>query len=277
VEISGCHGFCSQGPIVVIDDVFYSKLKEDSVSAIVENHLKNGNPVNEFFYKSPVTNESIAEYTNIPFYSKQTRIVLANCGNINPEKIDDYKTNGGYKGLEIALKMNPEEVIKEITNSGLRGRGGAGFPTGMKWDFARKAYGEPKYVIINADEGDPGAFMDRSLLEADPHSVIEGLIIGAYAIGASEGFIYVRAEYPLAIVRFSKAIEDAITSGYLGKNILGSNFSFDIKIYQGAGAFVCGEETALIKSIEGHRGNPVAKPPFPATNGYGENQLTSIM
>ncbi|MHA2104460.1 MAG: NADH-ubiquinone oxidoreductase-F iron-sulfur binding region domain-containing protein [Candidatus Hodarchaeales archaeon] len=267
VEITGCHGLCSQGPIVMVEDVFYTKVEEESVKLIVDNHVIDDIPLKEFFYKSPITNESIAKYEDIPFYNKQKRVILANCGKINPEKIDDYKARDGYKGIEKALKMEQEEVIKEIKLSGLRGRGGAGFPTGIKWEFARKAHGEPKYVIINADEGDPGAFMDGALLEADPHSVLEGLIIGAYAIGASEGLIYVRAEYPLAIIRFSKAIEDARAHGYLGKNILGSDFSFEIKIFKGAGAFVCGEETALIKSVEGNRGNPVAKPPYPATNG----------
>jgi NADH:ubiquinone oxidoreductase subunit F (NADH-binding) len=251
----------------MVEDIFYTKVEEDSVKTIVDSHVTNDIPVEEFFYKSPITNECIAKYEDIPFYNKQNRIILANCGKINPEKIEDYKARDGYRGIEKALKMKQEEVIKEIQLSGLRGRGGAGFPTGVKWDFARKAQGEPKYVIINADEGDPGAFMDGALLEADPHSVLEGLIIGGYAIGASEGLIYVRAEYPLAIIRFSKAIEDARANGYLGTNILGSDFSFEIKIYKGAGAFVCGEETALIKSVEGNRGNPVAKPPYPATNG----------
>ncbi|MCE7735750.1 MAG: NADH-quinone oxidoreductase subunit NuoF [Candidatus Heimdallarchaeota archaeon] len=267
VEISGCHGFCSQGPIVVVDDVFYSKVQNNLVGTIIDSHLTQDIPVNSLFYKSPLTNLAIAKYRDIPFYSKQTRIVLANCGNINPEKIDEYINIGGYTGLKIALKSTPEEVIEDITKSGLRGRGGAGFPTGMKWNFARRAYGTPKYVIINADEGDPGAFMDRSILEADPHSVIEGLIIGAYAIGAPYGIIYVRAEYPLAVIRFNLAIEQARDRGYLGENILGSNFSFNIEVYEGAGAFVCGEETALIKSIEGGRGNPVVRPPFPATSG----------
>ncbi|MHA2098569.1 MAG: NADH-ubiquinone oxidoreductase-F iron-sulfur binding region domain-containing protein [Candidatus Kariarchaeaceae archaeon] len=267
IEISGCHGFCSQGPIVVVDDTFYSKVEENSVVPIVNEHLINNTPVTDLFYKSPTLELPIEKYQDIPFYKKQTRIVLANCGTIDPEKIDDYIAIGGYQGLEISLKKSPEDVIDEVTKSGLRGRGGAGFPTGMKWNFARKAYGDPKYVIINADEGDPGAFMDRSILEADPHSVIEGLIIGAYAIGAPHGIIYVRTEYPLAVIRFRIAIEQAKEKGYLGENILGSNFSFDIQVYEGAGAFVCGEETALIKSIEGERGNPVSRPPYPATSG----------
>lgn len=267
VEISGCHGFCSQGPIVVVDDIFYSKVQDNLVGTIIDSHLTQDIPVNSLFYKSPLTNLAISKYRDIPFYNKQTRIVLANCGNINPEKIDEYINIGGYTGLEIALKNTPEEVIEDIIKSGLRGRGGAGFPTGMKWNFARRAFGTPKYVIINADEGDPGAFMDRSILEADPHSVIEGLIIGAYAIGAPHGIIYVRAEYPLAVIRFNIAIEQSKQRGYLGDNILGSEFSFNIEVYEGAGAFVCGEETALIKSIEGQRGNPVVRPPFPATSG----------
>lgn len=267
VELSGCHGFCSQGPIVVVDDIFYAKVEENLVGTIVDKHLTEDITVDSLFYKSPITEIPIAKYQDIPFYNKQTRIVLANCGNINPEKIDDYINIGGYRGLNLALKLPPESVIDDITKSGLRGRGGAGFPTGLKWKFARLAYGTPKYVIINADEGDPGAFMDRSILEADPHSVIEGLIIGAYAIGASHGIIYVRAEYPLAVIRFNIALEQARERGYLGKNIMGTNYSFDIQVYEGAGAFVCGEETALIKSIEGERGNPVSKPPFPATSG----------
>lgn len=209
VEISGCHGFCSQGPIVMVDDIFYANVEESLVGTIVDRHLTNDVPVDSLFYRLPTTEVPIAKYQDIPFYNKQTRIVLANCGSINPEKIDDYIKIGGYRGLSIALKKIPDEVIEDITKSGLRGRGGAGFPTGLKWNFARKAYGDPKYVIINADEGDPGAFMDRSILEADPHSVIEGLIIGAYAIGSSHGIIYVRAEYPLAIVRFNIALDQA--------------------------------------------------------------------
>ncbi|MCY3412176.1 MAG: NADH-quinone oxidoreductase subunit NuoF [Candidatus Heimdallarchaeota archaeon] len=266
-EITGCHGFCSQGPIVTIDEVFYPNVKERDVKQIVEKHLGENELVDRLFYKHPITREKIAGYNDIPFYARQHRLILANCGHIDPENIDDYLAVDGYKGLEKALKLSAEEVIDKITKSGLKGRGGAGFPTGLKWKFARNAPGEKKYVIINADEGDPGAFMDRSILEADPHSVIEGVAIGAYAIGADEGVIYVRAEYPLAVIRFKKAIEEAKARGYLGKNILGTDFSFDIRTFEGAGAFVCGEETALITSIEGNRGNPVVKPPFPATSG----------
>ena len=268
VEYSGCHGFCSQGPLVVVDDnYFYTKVDEKTAIKIAKEHVIKGNPLPEHFYKDPITGEIIERHEDIPFYKKQTRLLLQYCGKINPEKISDYEAIGGYEGLRNALSKEPEEVIKIIKDSGLRGRGGAGFPTGLKWEFTRKSKADKKFVIINADEGDPGAFMDGALLEANPHSVLEGLIIGGYAIGASTGIIYIRAEYPLAIKRFKKAVEDAKSRGYLGENILGSNFSFDVKIYEGAGAFVCGEETAMIKSIEGERGQPVPKPPFPANSG----------
>ncbi len=267
VKLTGCRGFCSQGPVVMVDDTFYTNVSVDSVEKIVEKHIKNDEIVEELLYSMPHSDSKVSNFIDIPFYSKQKRLILANCGIIDPDKIDDYIDIGGYTGLKNALSMKPEEIIDQIKSSGLRGRGGAGFPTGLKWEFARKAKGNPKYVIINADEGDPGAFMDGSILEGDPHSVIEGITIGAYAIGASRGIIYVRAEYPLSIKRFGKAVNDARERGFLGDNILDSGFSFDIDIYEGAGAFVCGEETALIKSVEGNRGVPVLKPPFPATSG----------
>ncbi len=267
VDFSGCHGFCSQGPLVVVDDYFYTNVDEKTAIKIAREHIINGKPLQKYFYKEPLSGRPIEKHEDIPFYKKQTRILLEYCGKINPESIEDYEEIGGYQGLRNALKKTPEEVIELIKASGLRGRGGAGFPTGKKWELTRKAKGNKKFVIINADEGDPGAFMDGALLEANPHSVLEGLIIGGYAIGAENGIIYIRAEYPLAVKRFRKAIEDAREKGYLGKNILRSGFNFDVTIYEGAGAFVCGEETAMIKSIEGERGQPVPKPPFPATSG----------
>jgi len=269
VTFTGCHGFCAQGPIVSIlpEDTLYVKVTVDDVPDIVESHLVNNKPVEKLFYEDPSTHTKIERYHDILFYKKQQRLILSRCGQINPERIQEYIDMGGYSGLSKALKSSPEEVIDIVKGSGLRGRGGAGFPTGLKWEFCYKAKGDEKYVICNADEGDPGAFMDRSILEADPHSVIEGMTIGAYAIGSSKGFIYVRAEYPLAVKRFRKAVEDAHSHGYLGENILGSGFSFDINIKEGAGAFVCGEETALIASIEGKRGMPVSKPPYPAEHG----------
>jgi len=269
VDFTGCHGFCAQGPIVIIEPegVMYCKVKTTYIKKIVTSHLKDGILVDEYFYKDPKSNQPVAKYKDIPFYNRQTRMILGSCGHINPENIDAYIERGGYSGLKKALKIPPDDIIKMVKNSGLRGRGGAGFPTGLKWDFCRKARGEEKYIICNADEGDPGAFMDRSILEADPHSVIEGMLIGAYAIGANDGIIYVRAEYPLAIQRFRYALEIAKEKGFIGTNILNSNFSVEIAIHEGAGAFVCGEETALMASIEGHRGNPRPRPPFPATSG----------
>ena len=269
VSFTGCHGFCAQGPLVFIkpEGTLYCKVKIENVDTIVESHIKNNSPVEDLFYKDPKTGKSIEKYMDIEFYKKQQRTILANCGQINPEIIEEYLHVGGYSGLQKALTMKPKEVIDDIKKSGLRGRGGAGFPTGLKWEFCHNAPGNKKYVICNADEGDPGAFMDRSILEADPHSVLEGMIIGGYAIGASNGIIYVRAEYPLAVKRFRKAVEDARESGFLGENILGNGFSFDVSIQEGAGAFVCGEETALIASIEGNRGTPRPRPPFPATSG----------
>jgi NADH-quinone oxidoreductase subunit F len=270
VDFTGCHGFCQQGPIVVVEPegIFYTHVKVEDATEIVHSHLKDGKPVERLFYCDPVTGEAIPTYQEINFYKKQTRLILRNCGRINPERIEDYIATGGYEALKKVLsQMTPEEVISEIKQSGLRGRGGAGFPTGVKWEFCRNSPGEQKYMICNADEGDPGAFMDRSTMEGDPHTVIEGLIIAAYAIGASEGYIYCRAEYPLAIKRLHIAIKQAEEKGFLGKSILGSQSNFIVHIKEGAGAFVCGEETALMASIEGRRGMPRSRPPFPAQSG----------
>jgi len=269
VDFTGCHGFCEQGPNVVVEpeSIFYTHVQSEDAAEIVHSHLRDGKPVERLFYRDPVTNKSIPYYSEINFYKKQQRIILRNCGRINPEKIDHYIAEGGYRALRKALLMTPEQVIEEVNRSGLRGRGGAGFPTGRKWEFCRKAQGDKKYVICNADEGDPGAFMDRSILEADPHSVIEGLTIAGYAIGATEGYIYVRAEYPLAVKRVLIALEQAQERGFLGKKILSSGFDFTIYVKEGAGAFVCGEETALMASIESRRGMPRSRPPFPAESG----------
>ncbi|HNT04000.1 MAG TPA: NADH-quinone oxidoreductase subunit NuoF [Bacillota bacterium] len=266
ITSTGCIGMCFYEPIVdVIDDegevYTYVNVTPEKAEEIVEQHIKNGVPVEKY----------IQSTGKKPFkqLEKQVRVVLQNCGIINPEKIEDYLEKGGYKALEKCLKeMTPDQVIEEIKKSGLRGRGGAGFPTWFKWDAARKAKGNEKYVVCNADEGDPGAFMDRSVLEGDPHGLLEGMIIAGYAIGANHGFIYCRAEYPLAIERLEGAIAQAHEANFLGGNIMGSGFSFDIKIKKGAGAFVCGEETALIASLEGERGMPRLKPPFPAQSGY---------
>ncbi|MFX1266081.1 MAG: NADH-ubiquinone oxidoreductase-F iron-sulfur binding region domain-containing protein, partial [Promethearchaeota archaeon] len=270
VKKTGCHGFCQQGPIVSIEPegTFYAMVKEEDIPEIVESHLLNGESVERLFYVEPNTEERIPKYDDIPFYSHQHRIVLRNCGEIDPEEIDDYISRGGYEGFKKAItEMTPEEVIQEILDSGLRGRGGAGFPTGLKWKLGRNAPGNQKYVVANADEGDPGAFMDRSLLEADPHSVLEGIMIACYAIGASDGYIYVRHEYPLAVQRFRRALDDARERGYVGRNVLGSEFSVEIHVKEGAGAFVCGEETALLASIEGKRGMPKPRPPYPTESG----------
>ncbi|MFC1901412.1 NADH-quinone oxidoreductase subunit NuoF [Chloroflexota bacterium] len=270
VDFTGCHGFCEQGPVAVVEPgcIFYAHVTVDDVPEIVASHLRDGKPVERLFYKDPVTGEAVPCYNDIKFYSMQERIILRNCGRLNPERIEDYMAVGGYESLQKVLaEMTPEQVIDEIKRSGLRGRGGAGFPTATKWEFCRNAPGDQKYMICNADEGDPGAFMDRSTMEGDPHTVIEGMTIAAYAIGASEGYIYIRAEYPLAVKRVRMALEQAEAKGYLGENILGSGFSFHIHVKEGAGAFVCGEETALMASIEGKRGMPHSRPPFPATAG----------
>ncbi len=270
VKLTGCHGFCQQGPIVIVEPegIFYGLVGIDDVPEIVESHLVNGKPVNRLFYTEPVTGSPIPKYDDIPFYSKQTRIVLKNCGKINSEEISDYIKVNGYEALRKSLtEMKPEDVIEEVKQSGLRGRGGAGFPTGLKWQFCRDVEGDEKFVICNADEGDPGAFMDRSILEATPHSVIEGMVIAGYALGANTGYIYVRTEYPLAIQRLNIAIRQAKEKGFLGENILGSGHDFDLILFEGAGAFVCGEETALLASIEGNRGMPRIRPPYPAESG----------
>ena len=270
VDFTGCHGFCQQGPIAVVEPegIFYTKVAVDDVPEIVQSHLRDGKPVERLFYRDPVTDEAIPRHEDVPFYAKQQRIILRNCGVINPERIDDYIKTGGYDSLRKVLKeMTPEQVIEEVKASGLRGRGGAGFSTGQKWEFCAKAKSDQKYLICNADEGDPGAFMDRSTMEGDPHTVIEGMAIAAYAIGASEGYIYIRAEYPMAVKRVRLAIKQAEEKGFLGDDILGSKFSFHLHVKEGAGAFVCGEETALMASIEGKRGMPRPRPPFPAQSG----------
>jgi NADH-quinone oxidoreductase subunit F len=270
IDFTGCHGFCQQGPIVVVepDGIFYAHVKVEDAADIVNAHLKNGQLVERLFYLDPVTREPIAKYHDIKFYMKQKRLILRNCGRINPERIDDYIAVEGYQALKKVLSgMSPAQVIDEVKRSGLRGRGGAGFSTGQKWELCAREPGPVKYMICNADEGDPGAFMDRSTMEGDPHTVIEGLIIAAYAIGANEGYIYCRAEYPLAIKRLRIAIGQAEERGFLGEKILGSDFSFKVHVKEGAGAFVCGEETCLIASIEGRRGMPRPRPPFPAQYG----------
>ena len=269
VVTTGCLGFCEQGPIVKIlpQGTFYVQVKDADVKEIVAEHLVKGRVVQRLCYDPEQAKKLVAE-ANIPFYQKQYRIVLRNCGVIDPEKIEDYIARDGYKAIEkVLFEMKPEDVVEEILKSGLRGRGGAGFPTGMKWKFAMQQPKGQKYMVCNADEGDPGAYMDRSTLEGDPHSVIEAMVIAGYAIGASKGFIYIRAEYPLAMHRLQVAIKQAKELGLLGDDILGSGFSFDIELRFGAGAFVCGEETALLQSIEGLRGMPRPRPPFPAVKG----------
>jgi len=274
VKLTGCHGFCQIGPTVMIepDGILYCLLKADDVKDIVNSHLIQGIPVSRLHYHDPTTGEPIPKWIDIPFYNRQQKMITTHCGYINPEEIEEYLVIGGYRAARQAvLSMTPEEIIEEVKSSQLRGRGGAGFLTGVKWDFARRSNGGDsaiqKYVICNADEGDPGAFMDRIILESTPHSIIEGMIIAAFAIGASRGFLYVRAEYPLAIHRLEVAITQARAKGFLGFHIFGSNFDFDLQINQGAGAFVCGEETALMASIMGQRGNPRPRPPYPASEG----------
>jgi len=267
---TGCMGACSLGPIMVVypEGVFYQKLTPQAAEKIVQEHLLKGRIVQEHLYKMP-TGEAVPEAMDkLPFFAKQVKIATRNVGYIDPGNIEEYIARDGYFALTKVLnEMTPDQVIEEVKRSGLRGRGGAGFPTGLKWELTRKAKGDRKYVVCNADEGDPGAFMDRSVLEGDPHTVLEAMAIAGYAIGAQQGYIYVRAEYPLAIERLQIAIAQAEEYGFLGQNILGSDFSFDIEIRIGAGAFVCGEETALIASIEGRRGQPRVKPPYPAQSG----------
>lgn len=266
---TGCFGFCEQGPIVKVlpEDSFYVQVKPEDAHDIIAEHVVKGREVTRLLYnKAPKS--PLEEVEDIQFYQKQERIVLKNCGLIDPENIDDYIATDGYKALEkVLFEMTPEDVIAEMKTAGLRGRGGAGFPTWMKWNFTKQAEGDVKYVVCNADEGDPGAYMDRSTLEGDPHAVLEAMTICGHTIGAHQGFIYIRAEYPLAIHRLEIAMKQAREYGLLGKNILGSGFDYDIEIRLGAGAFVCGEETALLQSIEGHRGMPMPRPPFPATKG----------
>ncbi len=269
---TGCFGLCEAGPIVIIypEGAFYSHLKVDDVATIVSEHLVKGRIVKDLLYSGSVEakDDTIKSLEHVDFYQKQQRVALRNCGVIDPENIDEYLAFDGYLALEKCLmKMTPEEVIEEISKSGLRGRGGAGFPTGLKWKFAYNSKSDKKYVCCNADEGDPGAFMDRSVLEGDPHSILEAMAIAGYAIGSDQGYIYCRAEYPIALERLRIAINQAKEYGILGNNIFGTDFSFDVEVRLGAGAFVCGEETALMVSIEGNRGEPRPRPPFPAVRG----------
>ena len=266
---TGCFGLCAKGPIVIIrpEDTFYAMVTPEDCEEIINTHIIEGKKVERLLCKD-VDDKLVDRLDELNFYKKQKRIALKNCGIIDPENIDEYIAFDGYKALEKVLtSMSQDDVIKEITDSGLRGRGGAGFPTGKKWMFTKMAEGDQKYVVCNADEGDPGAFMDRSILEGDPHCVIEAMMIAGYAVGANKGYIYVRAEYPIAVQRFQKAIDQAKEYGILGNHIWGTDFSFDLEIRLGAGAFVCGEETALLESIEGRRGQPRLKPPFPANSG----------
>lgn len=275
---TGCFGFCEKGPVVkmIPDNTFYVHVAPEDASEIVKEHIIKGRKVERLLYVDPETRKKVSESKNMGFYKKQIRIALRNCGFINPENIEEYIARDGYAALGKALNdMTPEDVIKQIMDSGLRGRGGGGFPTGLKWDITRKVKADQKYVVCNADEGDPGAFMDRSILEGDPHSVLEAMAINGYCTGASKGLIYIRAEYPLAINRLKIAIEQAREYGLLGKDIFGSGFDFDVELRYGAGAFVCGEETALIHSMEGKRGEPTVKPPFPSESGF-KGQPTNV-
>ncbi|HOE90604.1 MAG TPA: NADH-quinone oxidoreductase subunit NuoF [Candidatus Cloacimonadota bacterium] len=264
---TGCMGPCDFGPVLMVypEGIFYIKVTPEDAEEIVNEHFIKGRPVKRLMQQEK--DKTHATKDEIPFYQKQIKVALEHCGYLNPEKIEEYIALGGYEALANVLNNKPEDAIEIIKRSGLRGRGGAGFPTGMKWEFVNKAKGSPKYVVCNADEGDPGAFMDRSLLEGDPHRVLEGMMIAAYSVGASEGYFYIRAEYPLAITRIKLAIEQAKEYGLMGNNILGTEFSFDAFVRTGAGAFVCGEETALISSIMGQRGQPIQKPPYPANEG----------
>lgn len=267
---TGCHGLCALGPIMIIypDATFYAMVKEEDIPEIVSEHLLKGRPVERLLYDETVTPTGIKALSDTDFYKKQHRIALRNCGVINPEEIEEYIGTGGYQALgKVLTEMTPDEVIQVLLDSGLRGRGGAGFPTGMKWKLAKQNDADQKYVCCNADEGDPGAFMDRSVLEGDPHALLEAMTIAGYAIGASQGYIYVRAEYPIAVDRLKIAIEQAREMELLGDDIFGTGFSFNIDLRLGAGAFVCGEETALMVSIEGNRGEPRPRPPFPAQKG----------
>ena len=267
---TGCHGLCALGPIMIVypDASFYAMVKEEDIPEIVSEHLLKGRPVERLLYEETVTPSGIKALSDTDFYKKQHRIALRNCGVINPEVIEEYIGTGGYQALgKVLTEMTPDEVIQELLDSGLRGRGGAGFPTGLKWKLAKQNDADQKYVCCNADEGDPGAFMDRSVLEGDPHALLEAMTIAGYAIGASQGYIYVRAEYPIAVDRLRIALAQSREMGLLGDDIFGTGFSFDIDLRLGAGAFVCGEETALMVSIEGNRGEPRPRPPFPAQKG----------
>jgi NADH-quinone oxidoreductase subunit F/NAD(P)H dehydrogenase (quinone)/NADP-reducing hydrogenase subunit HndC len=267
---TGCNGFCAMGPILVVqpDGIFYQKLKPEDIPELVESQLVGNQPLERLLYKDPVTKKRVLKQDDIRFFAHQLPLALRNKGLVDPEQIDDYIARDGYRGAAKALlELTAGQIVEEVKTSGLRGRGGAGFPTGLKWQFCQASPGDVKYVLCNADEGDPGAFMDRSILEADPNAVLEGMIIAAKAINAHKGYIYARTEYPLAIHRLELAIAQAKSYGLLGEDILGSGFDFDIEIYQGAGAFVCGEETALMRSIEGKRGMPRPRPPFPAHKG----------
>jgi len=262
VVTTGCNGFCAVGPLMVVqpDGVFYQLLKETDIPYLVEEHFIKGRPVKELLYTPPKEKVPIPKMSDIPFFADQTLIVLRNRGLINPERIDEYIARGGYEALaKVLTSMTPDDVIREIKASGLRGRGGGGFPTGIKWETCKHAHGDKRYVICNADEGDPGAFMDRSTIESDPHAVIEGMLIGAYAIGSSEGYIYIRNEYPIALERLQVALRQAREYGLLGKKVFDKDLDFDITVVRGAGAFVCGESTALMASIEGKPGEPRAK------------------
>src|SRR3989339_1884725 len=270
IVLTGCNGYCAEGPVMAVypDEIFYQKLTVEDVPKLVEEHFLKGRPYQKLMFKEPEKKTAIPMMKEIPFFKHQVLRVLRNKGLIDPEKIEEYISRDGYQAAAKALtQMTQEDIIKVIKDSGLRGRGGAGFPTGLKWDFASKVKSDIKYMLCNGDEGDPGAFMDRSVMESDPHSVIEGMIIGAKAIEAHSGYIYVRAEYPLAVKRLHLAIDQATEAGLLGKNILDTGFDFELDIYLGAGAFVCGEETALMRSIEGKRGMPRPRPPFPAHKG----------
>ncbi len=273
IVVTGCNGFCAVGPVMVVqpEEIFYQRVQPEDAAELVEEHFLKGRPVKRLFYKEPASKDVIPRMSDIRFFSSQVFIAMRNKGHIDPENIDEYIGTEGYFATVKALQeMTPDDIVSEVLDSGLRGRGGAGFPAGRKWSFAKAAEGDEKYVLCNADEGDPGAFMDRSILESDPHAVLEGMIIAAKAIGAQKGYIYCRSEYPLAIKRLYIAIDQAKNYGLLGQDILGSGFSFDIEVYEGAGAFVCGEETALMRSIEGRRGMPRPRPPFPANKGLWE-------
>ena len=270
VVITGCHGLCAMGPIMVVypEGTLYTRITMDDIPEIVVEHLLKGRVVKRLVYEETVGDEGLRSLEETDFYKRQTRVALRNCGVIDPENIDEYIGRGGYEALgKVLTEMTPEDVVQTLLDSGLRGRGGAGFPTGLKWKFAMGPKADQKYVCCNADEGDPGAFMDRSVLEGDPHVVLEGMAIAGYTIGSSQGYIYVRAEYPIAVQRLTIAIKQAREYGLLGKDIFGTGFNFDIEIRLGAGAFVCGEETALMTSIEGKRGEPRPRPPFPANKG----------